>query len=91
MIKLNQPLTLTLTVNDVATGASATIEARKPDGTVLTWTATLDTTEETVTYAIPANILDVAGTWRAIAVVTYSDGKVIPGEAYEFDVRRRYD
>lgn len=90
MIKLNQPLTLTLTVNDVAAATSATIEYEKPGGATGSWAATLDTGAETVTYAIPADTLDVAGPWKVIAVVTYSDGKVIPGSAHEFPVRTRY-
>jgi len=91
MIKLNQPLTLTLTVNDVDTATGAAIEYRKPDGTTGTWTpATLDTGAATVSYDIPADELDVAGHWHVIAVVTFADGDVIPGEAHTFRVYSRY-
>jgi len=91
MIKLNQPLTLTLTVNDVDTAVSATIEYQKPDGTTGTWTpATLDTGAATVSYDIPEDDLDVAGNWQAIAVVIFADGDVIPGEAHTFRVYNRY-
>lgn len=91
MIKRNQPLTLTLTVNDVSTATSATIEYSKPSGDTGTWTpATLDTAAETVSYDIPADDLDEAGAWRVIAVVTFASGDVIPGEAHTMRVRDRY-
>ena len=92
MIKLNQPLTLVLNVNDVDSGVSAMIEYEKPNGAHGTWSpAVLDTGAATVTYEIPENALNAAGKWKAIAVVTFSDGKVIPGEAYTLTVRSRFD
>mgnify|MGYP005839570303 CR=1 FL=1 len=91
MIKLNQPLTLTLTVNDVSTATSATIEYRKPSRTTGEWTATLDTGAATVSYDIPADILDEVGTWLVIAVVTFASGDVIPGEAHAMTVRSRFE
>jgi hypothetical protein len=96
MTKLNQPFTLTLGVpHDLASLAdavSATLEYQKPDGSTGTWTgATLDTVAETVTYEVPANECDQVGTWRFIAVVTFSSGKVLPGEAFKHPIRGRFD
>lgn len=91
MIKLNQPATITITVNDVEDGASATIEYLKPDGTSDSWDATLDVEAETVSYDIPADTLDVPGQWAFIPVVTMTDSSVIPGTAIRETIRARFD
>jgi hypothetical protein len=55
-------------------GATVTeINARKPDGTHVTWTATASGTE--LLYITQADTLDKAGTWKLQASVTLPSGK----------------
>lgn len=98
MTKQNQPFTLTLKVpndlSDLSSAQSASIEYQKPSGSTGTWTTAdgvaLNKTAETVTYEVPANACDEAGDWRFIAVVTFTDGKVIPGSAFKHPIAKRF-
>lgn len=86
MIKINQPADLTLTVSDTSGATSATIRYYTPAGETGVWTAddgvALDAGAGTVTYSIPADTLDEVGVWRFLAVVTFSDDRTYPGQAY---------
>lgn len=53
---------------DISTGTLFRIEARKPNGTKIHWTATLDGTRK-IKYAVQAGDLDTAGKWALQAYV----------------------
>jgi len=91
MIKIGQQASLVLTVNDVATATSAHSAYQKPTGTRGEWAGALDASALTVTSSIAEGDLDMSGKWRVIAVVTYPDGSVIRGTAYEFTVYDVFD
>ncbi len=59
---------------DVSAATARSIEARKPGGTVVTWTAVADGTNG-IKYTTLADTLDQAGTWLLQAVVTLASGK----------------
>jgi hypothetical protein len=58
---------------NISASSARTIEARKPDGSVVSWTATLEGTTG-VRYNTLANTLDQAGEWQLQAKVTIGSG-----------------
>ena len=59
------------TGSDLRSATSLQIEATKPSGTKVTWTASVHPTQPTVMrYVTQANDLDEAGTWKLRAKVT---------------------
>ncbi len=64
------------------------IKARKPDGTVATWTASAAATK--LQFTTLANTLDQAGTWRLQASVTLPSGKWL-GEMAVMRVYAEYE
>ena len=70
-------------------GASAlSIEAAKPDGTTVSWTATA--TGTSVRYTTQAGDLDVAGKWTLQAKATIGSG-TWRGESVELIVYAHFD
>jgi hypothetical protein len=88
MKKVNEPAQIVLSIphdlDDLDDASSATIGYKKPDGTegVFSGDAVLDTTNETVTKDIDANIIDQIGNWRFVAIVEFAGGEVYTGEAH---------
>ena len=82
---VGQPIDIKIKVfiNGVAmsTGASSVIQAKKPSGTILDWTATVDNVEGEVTYDATALEIDESGPWILQPVVTLAGvpSKTIPG------------
>jgi hypothetical protein len=81
------------TLIDLDTGVSLVgatvleIKARKPDGTVVTWTATASTTH--LQYTTLNNTLDQHGIWKLQASVTLPSGKWT-GETADLKVHAPY-
>lgn len=76
-------LILKVTANHDVTGATATIiKAKKPSGTTVDLTATVEDalTGILVFSDFQATTLDEAGDWKFWAYVTFADGKVAAGE-----------
>lgn len=59
---------------NISTASALEIEARKPDGTSVTWTATLSGTDA-LYFDTLADTLDQAGDWKLQAVVTIGTGE----------------
>lgn len=79
-------LTIRLTTNQDITGASAVlIKYKKPSGVTGYWTAAITTAATGVISYTMADTsqLDETGKWTFWAHVTFSDGKVAPGEPIE--------
>ena len=66
-------------VADISSASSLSIEARKPDGTVVTWDGTLNGTTE-VRHQANGATLDQQGTWRLQAVVDMGSGDPFRGQ-----------
>lgn len=66
-------------VVDISSASSLSIEARKPDRTVVTWAGTLNGTTE-VHHQADGATLDQPGTWRLQAVVDMGSGDPFRGE-----------
>lgn len=64
---------------DISSATALSIEARRPDGTTVTWTGTLYGTTK-VRYQADGATLDQPGTWRLQAVVDMGDGDPFRGE-----------
>lgn len=91
MIKVNQPFTITLTISGgLSSTSSATIEYESPAGATGSVVGSIDETAGTVSADIPANTVDAEGTWRFVAVVTYTDADVVPSSAKKVVVHNRY-
>ena len=75
-------------VDDISDATARVIQATKPDGTVLDWTATADGATH-VRYVIPdATVLDMAGVWRFQPIITTPAGEW-PGETGQLKVYDR--
>jgi hypothetical protein len=61
------------TGTDISAASSVSIEARKPDGTEVSWTGSVSATTK-VRYVSVAGTFDQAGTWRLQAKVTIGTG-----------------
>lgn len=57
---------------DISTGTLFHIEARKPNGTKVTWTAALDGTRK-IKYAVQSGDLNLPGNWALQAYVELPD------------------
>ena len=61
--------------------ASAVVKGKAPSGTVSTWTATIDVTNEKVYYITQTvDDLDENGEWFFWGKYTFDDGAVIDGQ-----------
>ena len=86
-------ITLTLSSTGTLTDAtSAVIKYKKPSGSEGQWTGVLSTTAKTVAYTMSDTMVSSAeyGGWRLQPVVTFSDGKIIPGETVVMDIAKRF-
>jgi len=83
-------LTLTLSTGiDLTTASSVEIKYIKPDKTLGSWTADVDSpaTGGSISYTIQsATDLDVSGSWKMWAYVTFSGSTVAPGDCATFTV-----
>ena len=90
---VNQPinivLTLTVSTGDFTTATTGRINYKKADQTVGYWPGTLTTTGR-LTYEATSTQIDQSGTWRLQPVVTFTGGRVIPGETVLMDITPRY-
>lgn len=59
---------------DISTASALAIEARRPDSSLVTWSATLDGSNA-LRYVTQSNSLDMPGGWRLQAIVTLPSGK----------------
>lgn len=75
-------LRIQLTANIDISSATTNIKYQKPDGTVGQWDASiLDKDRGSIFYdVVDSTILDQEGEWIVWAYVTFSNGKVAPGE-----------
>lgn len=73
---------------DISTASALEIEARKPDGSTVTLTATLSGTED-LYFDTLAGTLDQPGDWLLQAVVTIGSGEW-RGETYMLRVYPHY-
>jgi len=77
---------------DCSTATLTEIHIKKPDGTNVTWTATVETNEDTgvdsiLTYTTTqASELDQVGLWKVIAYVEFGSTSHHYGEPDEFTV-----
>lgn len=74
---------------NISTASALEIMARKPDGTAVTWTATLSGADS-LYFDTLANTLDQAGDWALQARVTIGSG-VWRGETILLTVHAAYD
>jgi hypothetical protein len=76
-------LTLTLDIQDDLTNVTtALIKYINPNGTTGDFTATIDIPSNKISYAVlSTNDINVVGSWRLWAHLTYNDGKAIAGQA----------
>ena len=90
---VNQPiniiLTLRVSTGDFTTATTGRINYKKADQTTGFWPGTITSTGR-LTYNASSTEIDQSGTWRLQPVVTFSDGKVIPGETVLMDISPRY-
>ena len=75
---------------DVSTATILTIEVLKPDGTEISWTATKESGNTSISYTTEANDLDIPGVWRMQASIT-SPAWVGLGETAKIRVHRIHD
>ena len=82
-------LSYTDTIEDEISGIA--IEYKKPDGTEGQWDAVHDEEAKTI-YKIfdEGEYLDVTGNWRFRPVITFTDGRVMPGEAVSILVSAKW-
>jgi len=81
-------LVCTVDGNPAANVTSAVIQYCKPSGATGSWTATF--LEGTASYAAAGTAIDEAGGWRLQPVLTFTGGKVIPGETVGMPVFERF-
>jgi hypothetical protein len=72
-----QDYTINMTVNDDLTGATVTIEYRKPDGTIVTDVEPTSVDEETsiISYKIEDTV-SVYGQWKLTAKIINTSGDI---------------
>jgi len=68
--------------SDVSAAITYNIQVRKPDGTAVTWSATLDTDGQTLLYTIASGDYNLPGVYTAHAEVIYADGTRWLGERF---------
>lgn len=96
IIKAGQAWTLVLNLpndmDDLSSAVSASILYQSPvTGTTGEWSGTLDTSAETVTYAVPNDTTNEVGLWKFVAKVTFSDGSYIYGGTYTHAIWELYE
>jgi hypothetical protein len=89
-----QPITVTLTCTvdggDLSSATSAVIAYQAPNGTTGEWAGTLDTGAGTVAYEVTASDVALHGKWKLQPVITFADGKVVPGETVTMPIYERF-
>lgn len=73
---------------DISAASALTIEALKPDGTIVVWTGTLQGSTG-ISYIVPSGTLDQAGDWYLQAKVTIGAGTWY-GESARLKVYERF-
>lgn len=77
------------TVVDVSGATTLEIKAKKPDGTILTKTATMtgDGTDGKIEFSDDSGeLVDTTGTWRYWGRVVFSDGSSFPSTTLRYRV-----
>ena len=76
-------LTLTLDIQDDLTNVTtALIKYINPNGTTGDFIATIDVPTKRISYVVSStNDINVVGSWKLWAHLTYNDGKEIAGQA----------
>jgi hypothetical protein len=69
----------------IADATTKQFKVKKPDGTEVTWEATVDSDLHTLTYTIVAGDYDQAGTYSAHAYIVTPSGQWT-GELFKFKV-----
>ena len=94
-IKLNQPLTLELSITSTVSlsGASSSyMEYLSPNGSTGTWsTTTLDTSSAAITYVISSGVLNEDGAWKITSHVKLASSFVYPTTTYTMTVLNTFD
>ena len=73
---------------DITDATSLLIKYKKPDGTAGSWTATSsDDDTGVIYYDFTDGELSASGVWTFWAYITFSDGRVAPGEKLTIRVK----
>lgn len=77
------------TLEDITDAISMSIEARRPDRTLVSWPATLEGTTAIKHVTVPTT-LNMAGIWKLQAKVTIESGGSWRGETVNMLVKRDF-
>lgn len=96
MIYINQPLRIRLkaSANVLSDYSVLQIKYIKPDddGTEGEWTASIYPSDNRyIYYDVPANVLNVAGSWKVKTKITYNSGNTYEGKTVSFKVENEWE
>lgn len=76
---------------DMTGATSIVFNIKKPDGSIVNWTATIDSNPRYANYTTIADDLDLEGDWILSMKITFSATSVHKGKSYHFSVYKQFE